>query len=337
MAFKENVSLKKYNTFGIDVSARFFITVNSYEDLSSFFSSYKKDKPFLILGGGSNILFTENFDGYVLKIALKGQRVIHQDADSIVINVSAGEDWDEFVAFCTSNNYGGLENLSLIPGQVGSCPIQNIGAYGAEVKDNIVEVNTFNTGTFQKESFSNNECHFAYRSSIFKTSLKHTHIITDVTFKLSKKPKPLTSYGAIREKLSSAGIATPTIADVRGAVCEIRNSKLPNPETIGNAGSFFKNPEVSAEKHRYLLQRFPDLVAYELESNRYKLAAGWLIDKAGWKGQRFGDAGVHEKQALVLVNHGHATGNDILKLAEKIKSSIYDIFDIELEYEVNII
>ncbi len=338
MIFTENYSLKKLNSFHTDVYARYFAVINNTDELIDFFADKSRlSHPLLILGGGNNILFTKDFEGYVLKINFKGKEIIYEDADYIHLKISAGEDWDELVTYCVENNWAGLENLSLIPGQVGSCPIQNIGAYGVEVKDTIVEVNTFNINTQKIETFSKSECQFGYRNSIFKNNLNHTHIITSVTFKLNKNPVPNTCYEAIRKELDLKNIFTPTIKDIRQIVCNIRQNKLPDPNVIGNAGSFFKNPVVPEQIFKSIKRKFFDVVAYKSDNNHYKLAAGWLIEKCGWKGYREGDAGVHEKQALVLVNYGHANGSEILNLAGKIKQNIFDTFNVELEFEVKIL
>lgn len=335
MNFKENFSLKDYNSFHTNVSARRFVEIDDEVSLKSFFAAYP-DEPYLVLGGGNNILFTRNVDACVLHIKIHGIHLLAESDDFVIVRAGAGEDWDTFVGYCVEKGWGGLENLSLIPGQVGSCPIQNIGAYGAEVKDVIEEVSCLNVEAGTNISLSNEACMFAYRSSIFKTMLRHTHIITSVTFRLTKNPQPNCSYKAVVDELNRNKIVKPEIKDVRDVICNIRRSKLPDPDIIGNAGSFFKNPVVAASQAQTLLKSFPEMVCFTQEDASVKLAAGWLIEKCGWKGYREGDAGVHDKQALVLVNHGKATGTQILALADKICKNVNDTFDVELEKEVNV-
>ncbi|OPZ98246.1 MAG: UDP-N-acetylenolpyruvoylglucosamine reductase [Bacteroidetes bacterium ADurb.Bin408] len=337
MQLKKKFSLKQHNSFHIEAFADFFYEVTHPGLLDDFFLHNKSQLPVLILGGGNNMLFTKDFIGIVLKISFKGIEIISENNQNIYVKAAAGEDWDDFVSFCVQNNWGGLENLSLIPGQVGSSPIQNIGAYGAEVKNTLSEVTTYNTLTGKTEIISNAACMFGYRSSIFKTSLKNSHIITAVTFRLNKNPIINNTYDAVNKALQAQNILQPTIADIRRTICQIRESKLPDPNKTGNAGSFFKNPEISCSRYKQLKIKYTDLVGYELGNGNYKLAAGWLIEKSGWKGYREGDAGVHDKQALVLVNYGHATGSQILSLAEKIRKSVLEKFNIPLEFEVNIL
>ncbi len=333
----QNKSLKALNTFGVDAKARYYGEFFNKKEIRDFFSKYNKEKPYLLLGGGSNILFTKDFDGYVLKISLKGIEIEQEDTNNVVVNVKAGEEWDHFVNWCTDRNYGGLENLSMIPGQVGTSPIQNIGAYGSEVKNTIISVNTFNVEKLSQETFDNADCQFAYRNSIFKSKLKNTHIITEVRFRLSKKPVLNTNYKAVKEALQEFNIQDPDIRDVRKAVCYIRENKLPDPKILGNAGSFFKNPVIKDKTYENLKSIFPDIVAYKENSNHWKIAAAWLIDSCGWKCKRIGNAGVHNKQALVIVNHGGASGAEIFALAQKIRHQVYEKFKIKLETEVNII
>ncbi len=333
----ENFPLKYLNSFHTDVYAKFFTTINDTDELVEFYSDTNNlQLPVLILGGGNNILFTKNFEGIVLKIGIKGIETIKEEAGYVYVKAAAGEDWDDFVSWCVQENLGGIENLSLIPGQVGSSPIQNIGAYGSEVKNSIAEVYAYNIKTAQVEIFPNEACAFGYRTSIFKTTYKDTHVITAVTFRLSKNPVIDNTYEAVNTELQLQGIATPTVADMRRIICQIRKSKLPDTNVLGNAGSFFKNPEMGKTIYDKLKEQYPDLIGYTLENGNVKLAAGWLIEKSGWKGFREGDAGVHDKQALVLVNHGKATGTQILTLAEKIKNSVQKMFEVNLEYEVNI-
>ena len=333
---KENKSLKKYNTFGIDVKSRFFVECSSLKELSDFLIIHQKQQLLLmVLGGGSNVLFTKDFDGYILRPFIKGIEVIEETLEDIKVRVGAGEDWDEFVGYCVERNWGGIENLSLIPGNVGTSPIQNIGAYGVEVKDVITDVETIEIETLKTHHFNNTECNFDYRNSIFKKALKGKHIISHVTFVLKKQPVFKLDYGNLEKELESCNEIN--LKNIRQAVINIRNSKLPDPEEIGNSGSFFKNPVIESSKADKLKKQFEDMPSYIHGEGLIKLPAGWLIEKAGWKGKRIGDAGVHEKQALVLVNYGKATGAEIYQLATEIQKSVKEKFDIDLEMEVNII
>lgn len=335
---KEDFSLHSFNTFHIDSVARFFTEVNSIEKLKELISSGKlNDNPTLILGGGSNLLFTGNFKGIVVHIINKGIDIISRTEDSVIVKVAAGENWHEFVTYCVNQGFGGLENLSLIPGNVGSCPIQNIGAYGVEVKDHIHSVETVDLQSGEILIFSNKECRFGYRDSIFKKDIKGKVAIYSVTFELKLNSVVHLEYGAIKEELVSMGIENPTITEISKAVCAIRQSKLPDPKFLGNAGSFFKNPSVDQKFAEKLAETFPKLVSYPLGDAKVKLAAGWLIEQCGWKGFRDGEAGVHEKQALVLVNYGNASGSSLLTLAHRIQNSVYERFGVQLEMEVNVI
>lgn len=338
MTVHQNYSLKKLNTFGIDATAKHFADLSSIEQFKELLS----DKQYttaskLILGGGSNLLFTKNFDGIVLKNSLKGIELIKEDTEAYYVKSAAGEVWHEFVMHCIQNNYAGLENLSLIPGCVGASPMQNIGAYGVEIKDSFYELEALNMHDHTIQKFTNSDCKFGYRESVFKRELKNQFIITSVTFKLNKTPNLNTSYGAIEQELEKMGVKELSIQAISKAVCNIRSSKLPNPAEIGNAGSFFKNPEVAKTKFETLKIEFPGIVGYELENGNVKLAAGWLIEQCGWKGKTFGDAGVHKLQALVLVNYANAKGNEIYDLSQKIMDSIKEKYGVELEREVNII
>jgi UDP-N-acetylmuramate dehydrogenase len=288
----------------------------------------------LVIGGGSNILFTCDFDGLVIYPAIKGKTIIHKNEDEVLVRVGSGENWDEFVEWTINNSFAGLENLSLIPGTVGACPIQNIGAYGVEVSELIekVEAIEFKTGIIRK--FSSQECKFGYRNSVFKKELKDQFIITAVYFKLNLKPEFKTHYGSIQEELQKYGELN--LVNIRRAIIDIRQSKLPDPEIIPNAGSFFKNPVIPLKQAELLKSKFPGIVCYKAEEGFEKIAAGWMIDFLGWKGKTHKGAGVHEKQALVLVNKQNATGNDIIELATKIKESVYQTFGLDLEFEVNI-
>ncbi len=337
MLIHRNFSLKKYNTFGIDVNAAYFAEVFSEEDLYDFLQkAYEYPHPPMIIGGGSNMLFLGDYPGTILKISTKGISVVKEDDKSVWVKASGGEDWDGFVAHCVEQGWGGLENLSLIPGKVGTAPVQNIGAYGVEVKDALTQLEALNILDFTTRIFTNAECRFGYRESIFKHDLKGKFIIINVTFRLSKNPVISIDYGNIREELAQTGVKNPGIHEVREAVCNIRKRKLPEPSIIGNAGSFFKNPVLSPAEHTLLKIKFPGMVSFP-QDDKFKIAAAWLIEQCGWKGKRIGDAGVHSTQPLVLVNHGNASGEEILALAERIKKDVKEKFSIELETEVNII
>lgn len=336
MKIQPNHSLKELNTFGIDVRAKNYVEAKSLTDLIQLCKANTADQLFF-LGGGSNMLLTKDIENTVVKIDLKGIEITKEDEDHVWIEVQAGENWHEFVLWSVQNNYGGLENLSLIPGNVGTTPIQNIGAYGVELKDVMTSCNTLEIKSQKEQIFTNEECKFGYRESVFKNEFKNQYIITAVTFKLSKRNHQLkTSYGAIQEELDQEGITQPTIQDISKAVIKIRNTKLPNPKEIGNSGSFFKNPIVSKTQFQTIQTSYPNIPFYQVDDNHFKVPAGWLIEKAGFKGVRYGDAGVHEKQALVLVNYGKATGIEIVRLAETIQKNIFELFQINIEAEVNI-
>jgi len=336
MKVLQNSSLKSYNTFGIDVKAERFVSVSSLEELKSVLTGNYAEELF-ILGGGSNMLLTQDITATVLHIDLKGIKVVQETEDYAYIQANAGENWHEFVLWTLAHGYGGLENLSLIPGNIGSSPIQNIGAYGVELKDHFVSCEAIDIQTIERISFNAEECDFGYRNSIFKNKVKGKYIITSVTFKLSKKNHQLyTNYGSINEALEESGITNPSIQDVSNAVIRIRQQKLPDPRELGNSGSFFKNPLISTKAFQELQKEYPEMPHYKISENEFKIPAGWLIDRAGFKGFREGDAGVHKNQALVLVNYGRATGSEILNLAQKIQDKIHSQFKIALESEVNI-
>ena len=338
MTLVENCSIKPYTTFGIEAKARYFVRVSTVEELSEALNHpLVAGLPVLILGGGSNLLFSKDYEGLVVKIEFKGISVDHQNNETVLVSAGAGEDWDNFVSFCVGKGYAGLENLSLIPGVVGTCPVQNIGAYGVEVKDTIEHVTVYDRNSGQISVLTNAECHFGYRESIFKYSAKGKYIITSVTFRLSLNPVFHTQYGAITAELATMGVYNLSISAIRNAVISIRTHKLPDPLVIGNAGSFFKNPSIDSDHYNRLREQFPGIVAYKLPDANYKLAAGWLIEQCGWKGYRKGDAGVHAQQALVLVNYGQATGAEMLELASAIQYSVKAKFGIDLEMEVNMI
>ncbi|MFD2823052.1 UDP-N-acetylmuramate dehydrogenase [Lacinutrix iliipiscaria] len=337
MQVQHNISLKGYNTFGINAYAKHFTSINTIEDLINTLQLQEYQERF-ILGGGSNMLLTKDIDALVMHINLKGINIVSESDSSVIVKAQAGENWHEFVLWCLNHNFGGLENLSLIPGNVGTAPIQNIGAYGIELKDHFVSCEAIEISSLKTKSFSNADCKFDYRNSIFKQELKGQYIITSVTFKLSKQNHSLhTNYGAIALQLETMKIKKPTIKDISNAVIAIRESKLPNPKEIGNSGSFFKNPVISLKSFETLKQNFPNAPSYPVSNTTIKVPAGWLIEKAGFKGKRFGDYGVHEKQALVLVNYDNAKGSDILKLSQLIQKTVKRIFNISIEAEVNIL
>jgi UDP-N-acetylmuramate dehydrogenase len=333
-----NKPLKELNTFGIDVKAGLYTEVHSHDELQSLMvNGVFSEKPHLILGGGSNILFTGDYPGLVIRLMLKGKKIIERQGDHVIIEARAGEDWDELVGWAIQNELGGLENLSLIPGQAGTAPIQNIGAYGVELKDCFDSLQALEKQSGKIINFTADECDFGYRYSIFKGPAKDRYIILSIRLRLTHTSHIInTSYGSISQQLESMGIQEPGIADVRQAVCAIRSSKLPDPKLTGNAGSFFKNPVIELETFKKIKKKHPEVIAFPFEEY-VKLAAGWLIEKAGWKGFRRDHAGVHHQQALVLVNHGNATGLEILQLAQEIQQSVKDTFGVTLEPEVNIL
>lgn len=338
ISVQENISLKPYNTFGIDARARYFTSFSSIEQLAEALNYKPKTTNYkLILGGGSNILFTKNLDGLVLKNDIKGIEVVREDDHHIYIKAGAGENWHQFVLHCVKNNYAGIENLSLIPGNIGASPMQNIGAYGVEIKDVFFELEAFHKQEKTVKKFSLNDCSFGYRESVFKNKYKDQFIIINVTYRLNKKPSFNTSYGAIEQELDKMGVKDLSIPTISQAVINIRTSKLPDPKEIGNAGSFFKNPIVSNQRFVELKKVFPNIIAFPSGKDHTKLAAGWLIEQCGWKGYRKGDAGCYSKQALVLVNYGNARGTEIYDLSEEIIQSVKRRFGVILEREVNII
>jgi len=336
MQINENFSLKPYNTFGIEARARFFNTFSSVEELEEYLMFYSQYSIF-ILGAGSNILFTKDYDGAVLKNDLRGIELLHEDADYVYVKAGAGENWHQFVLHCINHNWAGIENLSLIPGNVGASPIQNIGAYGVELDDVFWSLEAFHLSERRIHTFTREDCEFGYRDSVFKGRYKDQFAILSVTFQLKKKPIFHTDYGAITQELEKMGVKELNIKAVSQAVINIRSSKLPDPQTIHNSGSFFKNPEISNEKYEELKLNFPDIIAYPLAKGTVKLAAGWMIEQCGWKGYRKGDAGCHARQALVLVNFGNAKGSEIYDLSEEILQSVNKKFAVLLEREVNIL
>lgn len=335
MTILENISLKEYNTFGVECYAKRFVSIQSFYELQEL---VKTEKDIFLISGGSNMLLTKNIDKLVVFIDIKGISIDRENENSVHLTVNAGENWHEFVLWCISQNYGGLENLSLIPGNVGTCPIQNIGAYGVEVKDTITKVEALEIETGKRVTFSNEECEFGYRNSIFKNEAKGNYILTSVSFELSKNQHQLnTSYGAIETALKENNITHPTIKDVSDTVISIRQSKLPDPKEIGNSGSFFKNPVISKSQFKTLQAKYNTIPSYQVSDSEIKVPAGWLIEQCGFKGKRFGEAGVHKNQALVLVNYGNALGKEIYELALTIQQAVFEKFKIQLEIEVNII
>lgn len=337
MTIQNNVSLKRFNTFGIDVKAASYCNISTVAELRETLEKQHHNSLF-VLGGGSNMLLTKDIEALVLHINLKGIEVISETDDIVIVRAMAGENWHEFVLWCINNNYGGIENLSLIPGNVGTAPIQNIGAYGVELKDVFVSCEAINIKNQETRTFTKQECKFDYRESVFKQELVGQYIITSVNFELSKINHKLhMDYGAIKEQLGVSLVGNPTIQDISKAVIAIRQSKLPDPKDIGNSGSFFKNPIISKEQFEKLQESFPEAPNYKISDSEIKVPAGWLIETAGFKGKRFNNYGVHKKQALVLVNYGNANGNDIFELAKLIQKTVKRIFDIDIETEVNII
>ncbi len=335
MQILHNFSLKPFNTFGIDIYAKLFAGFASVNELEEVL--VENTEQLLILGGGSNILFTKNYDGLVLKNEIGSIELVKEDEDYVYVKVGAGIGWHAFVLYCIENNYAGVENLSLIPGNVGASPMQNIGAYGVEVKDVFFSLEAYNIKDKKIINFTKVDCAFGYRESVFKNKFKGQFIITTVTFQLNKKPNYNTSYGAIESELEKMGVQNFSIKAISDAVINIRQSKLPNPAVIGNAGSFFKNPTVTNEYFYTLKNKFPNIVGYAVGDKETKLAAGWLIEQCGWKGYKDGDVGCHEKQALVLVNYGNAIGEEILLLSTKIMDSVNSMFGVDLQREVNIV
>ncbi|WGK95731.1 UDP-N-acetylmuramate dehydrogenase [Flavobacterium keumense] len=337
MTLQSNFSLKNYNTFGIEAKAKQFIAVHSLEELKTVLIENPTEKKF-ILGGGSNMLLTQDIDALVIHIDLKGKKIIKENDDFVWVESQAGENWHEFVLWTIDQNFGGLENMSLIPGNVGTTPVQNIGAYGAEIKDRFVSCQAMAIANQEMRTFQNEECHFGYRESIFKNEVKDQYIITSVIFKLTKRNHTInTSYGDILGELKKNNIQNPSLKDVSNAVIAIRQSKLPDPKELGNSGSFFKNPIVPKSDFEKIHQQFPEMKYYEVSDTEIKVPAGWLIEQAGFKGKRFGDAGVHKNQALVLVNYGNATGQEILAVSKNIQDTVFKTFGIRIEAEVNVI
>lgn len=338
MNIQNQVSLKSYNTFGIEAMAAYFVEVNTVEEIQNLLATeIHKGRPKLILGGGSNLLFTQDFGGLVIRMNILGKEIIKEDESHCWVKAGAGVNWHQFVLYAIDSGLGGIENLSLIPGTVGAAPMQNIGAYGVEIKDTFVALQAVEISSGKLFTFDRADCRFGYRYSIFKDEAKDKFIIVNVTFKLSKSPEYNVSYGAIEDTIKASGIEDLSLRAVSNAVIHIRQSKLPDPAKIGNAGSFFKNPSVEKEVFDALKARYPAMPGYGLPDGQVKVPAGWLIEQCGWKGKRVGDVGVHEMQALVLVNYGNAQGNEVRKLAFDIQFSVMEKFGIELMPEVNIV
>ena len=334
----ENYPLLKLNTFGVDVKAKYFISINTVNELIDLTKTKVfKDLQLLILGGGSNILFTKDFDGLIILNNIKGKEIIDQTQESIFLKIGAGENWHELVMYTVDNGWGGIENLSLIPGNTGTAPMQNIGAYGVEIKETFVELEALEISSGKIVKFNNSDCEFGYRESVFKNKMKNQYIILNITLELKKNPVLNINYGDVKAILESQNINNPSIKEVSNTIISIRQSKLPDPKIIGNSGSFFKNPIVSLNQLEFIKKKYPNVVNYKINENEVKIAAGWMIERAGWKGKKFNNHGVHEKQALVLVNYGLANGMEIFNLSEEIILDIKDKFGITLEREVNII
>ena len=337
MEIQTNFSLKSHNTFGIEAKARQFVAVHNTTELRTILQQNKSEKKF-ILGGGSNMLLTKDLDAVVIHVDLKGKKIIKEDEDFAWVESQAGENWHEFVLWTIDQNFGGLENMSLIPGNVGTTPVQNIGAYGTEIKDTFDSCEAMTIDNQEMKTFTKAQCHFGYRESIFKNEAKDQYVITSVVFKLTKRNHKINiSYGDISGELAKNNITNPTLKDVSNAVIAIRKSKLPDPRELGNSGSFFKNPILKKSEFEKIHQQFPEMKYYEVSETEVKVPAGWLIEQAGFKGKRFGDAGIHKNQALVLVNYGNATGQEILEVSKNIQETIFQTFGIRIEAEVNVI
>jgi UDP-N-acetylmuramate dehydrogenase len=338
MKFERDFSLKPYNTFGIDVKARIFVRFDSVQELQDLLQRPEvRDEPKLVLGGGSNVLFTKDYDGVVLLNGIKGMEIVREDADYAYVQAGGGESWHDLVLFCLEHNLGGIENMSLIPGTVGAAPLQNIGAYGVELKDVFEQLEAVHLPSGEVHTFDHAACEFGYRESVFKHRLKGQYIVTTILLRLRKQHTLNTTYGAIQTTLQEMQVQQPTIQDVSAAVCHIRRSKLPDPAQIGNAGSFFKNPEIPLLLFDVLKEKHPDMPAYPVSESSVKVPAGWLIEQCGWKGKTLDNYGVHKNQALVLVNYGGATGDKLLQLAHDIIQSVQEKFGITLQPEVNIL
>lgn len=339
MSIQHHVDLFPYNTFGIHHSAKYFTEIQSVEEAKALFTSdLFKSNQHLFLGGGSNILFTKDFDGVVIKVAIDGKEIIREDEHTVTLKVGGGENWHEVVRYCVDKNWGGIENLSLIPGTVGAAPIQNIGAYGVEIEKNIFEVETIEISTGKTKTYMHDECLFGYRESVFKTKLKDQFLISSITLTLTKKNHLLNiNYGAIADTLQQNGIKNISIRDVSDVVIQIRSSKLPDPKKVGNAGSFFKNPSIQKDLHDFLKNKYKSMPSFPSLNGLVKIPAAWLIEQCGWKGKKINNIGVHQHQALVLVNYGGGSGEEIWNLAMLIQASVNEKFGIILQPEVNVL
>lgn len=334
LSIQENISLKTLNTFGIEAIANTYLRIDHIEQLQSLAADAElKKRPRFILGGGSNIILPDQLDALVLHIALQGKTLLKEDNDFVYVRAAAGENWHQFVLWTLAHVGGGLENLSLIPGTVGAAPIQNIGAYGAEIKDHFFQLTAFDLSTGETRILDRDACQFAYRDSVFKHAYRDNWVILDVSFALPKKWHANLRYADLAQRCAAQGLHNPTPADISALIIALRQSKLPDPALLGNAGSFFKNPLVNAAQRDALLAQFPDLVSYPQDDGRYKLAAGWLIERSGWKGKRAGAVGVYDKQALVLVNHGGASGSQVRAFAQQVQDAVWQQFAVPLEIE----
>ena len=336
---KTNVNLQPYNSFGFDAIARYFVEINAIDDLQTLIKSGELQKhKTLILSGGNNVLFQEEvFEGLVVYINTKGIKTLREDESEVIVRAQAGEDWPDFVRFCVGKGWHGIENLAHIPGKVGAAPVQNIGAYGMELKDSFLQCEAVALGTGETKVFTKEECRFGYRESIFKSALKGQYVITSVDFLLQKNAQLHLEYGNIKAYLEQNGIETPTLQQLHDAICAIRDSKLPDVKQIGSAGSFFKNPVISAEQFEALQKDYPNIPHYPDAEGMVKVPAGWLIEQAGWKGWRDEHVGVYDKQALVLVHYGGGKGQDIVELAKQIQDSVEEKFGIRISPEVNFV
>ncbi len=330
----KNYPLRDLNTMKVEANAKYFFAVRNLNELEDLFKNNRFDDK-MILGGGSNILFTKDYDGLIIKNEINVIEIIEEDNETVKIKVGAGLNWHEFVMFAVNNNWSGIENLALIPGTVGAAPVQNIGAYGQEAKDTIINVETFNLSSLTSQIFTNTECNFSYRNSLFKRQTKNELLINSVTFQLKKKFEPNLSYPALAHSLLKSGITNPTIREIADTIIKIRQSKLPDYNKLGNCGSFFTNPFLSKSKFNDFIKAHPNTPHFSFDEG-YKLSSGWLIEQCGWKGKRIGNVGCYEKHALVIVNYGNASGKEVLDFANLIRQSVYEKFGINLEYEVNI-
>jgi len=339
MTILENVDLQPYNTFGIKVFAKYFTIIRSADEVKELLASaHFKNERHLFLGGGSNVLFTRNFNGLVIKVEIKGKTVLDENDDTITLQVGSGENWHAFVLYCVERNWGGVENLSLIPGTVGAAPMQNIGAYGVEIKKIISAVEAIEISSGESKRFTNAECNFGYRESIFKQNAKDKYLISSITLRLSKKNHHfITSYGSINDILKEQDVQELSVKRISDAVIHIRSTKLPDPSVVGNAGSFFKNPSIQADLHDFIKKQYPSLPSYPMVDGLVKIPAAWLIEQCGWKGKTFDNIGVHQHHALVIVNYGGGEGEKIWQLAMNIRDSVREKFNIILQPEVNVI